>query len=152
MSVISGYLNPRLFGIWDLARNGLSQIEIASKLGVSRQAVNQAIQEATARVTRALTETATINKIEVESIDAVSGILTGWSREFSVKAVISINRRDGMQIWYEHVADCLHCEGYNSCQAYLFRIAKERGRVLTKEQKRMVPSKLAQVLFEMNRP
>lgn len=149
MSVISGYLTSRLFDIWDLNRTGLIQSDIAEKLGISRQAVNQALQEATAKVTKALTETATINKIAVESIDSTSGTLTGWSREFAVKAVISITRRDGMQIWYEHVADCVHCNKYYACQAYLFRSAKERGLRLTKEEKKLVPSKLAQRLFGM---
>ena len=149
MSVASGYMTRRLFDIWELARAGLPQIDIASKLGISRQAVNQAIQEATERVTRALTETATINKIAIESIDPFAGLLTGWSREFSVKTVISITRHDGMQVWYEHVADCPHCNRYSSCQAYLLRMAKEHGIRLTKEQKKVVPSKLAQVVFGM---
>jgi predicted transcriptional regulator len=149
MSVISGYLTTRLFAIWDLSRGGLSQTDIATKLSITRQAVNQAIQDATERVTRALTETAEINKLSVESIDPFHGILIGWSREFSVKAVISITKRDGMQVWYEHVADCAHCNKYYACQSYLFRSAKERGIALTKEQRKLAPSKLAQLLFGM---
>lgn len=150
MSVITAYLTPRLFDVWDLKRTGLLQTDIAGRFGISRQAVNQALQEASAKVTRALTETATINKIEIESIDSTNGILNGWSREFSVKVAITISRRDGLQTWYEHVADCAHCIKYASCQSYLFRSAKERGVKLTKEQKKLVPSKLAQVLFGMN--
>src|SRR5208282_533102 len=133
MSVITAYLTPRLFDIWDLRRTGLPQIDIADKLGISRQAVNQALQEATEKVTKALTEAALINKIEIERVDSTTGTLTGWSREFVVKAVISVTRRDGMQVWYEHVADCAHCTKYYACQAYLFRSAKERGKKLTKE-------------------
>jgi transcriptional regulator len=151
MSVITAYLTPRLFDIWDLGRTGLQQSEIASKLGISRQAVNQALVEATEKVTRALTEAATINKIAIESIDSTTGLLVGWSREFSVKTVISVTRRDGLQVWYEHVADCAHCNKYYVCQSYLFRTAKERGLRLTKEQKRATPSKLAQFLFGMNK-
>ncbi|HKM76018.1 MAG TPA: hypothetical protein VJZ32_06345 [Candidatus Bathyarchaeia archaeon] len=151
MSVITAYLTPRLFDIWDLGRTGLPQTEIASKLGISRQAVNQALVEATEKVTKALTETATINKIAIESIDSTTGLLTGWSREFSVKTVISVTRRDGLQVWYEHVADCAHCNKYYACQAYLFRSAKDRGIKLTKEQKSVTPSKLAQFLFGMNK-
>lgn len=149
MSVIAAYLTPRLFDIWELGRTGLQQSEIACRLGISRQAVNQALQEATEKVTRALTEAATINKIAIESIDSTTGLLTGWSREFSIKAVISVTRRDGMQVWYEHVADCGHCTKYYACQAYLLRSAKERGIKITKEQKRMAPSRLAQLLFGM---
>jgi len=149
MSVITAYLTPRLFDIWDMARTGLQQIDIAERLDISRQAVNQALQEATAKVTKALTETATINKIAVESIDSSSGLLTGWSREFSVRAVISVTKRDGMQVWYEHVADCGHCTRYYACMAYLSRSAKERGIKLTREQKKLTPSKLAQLLFGM---
>lgn len=149
MSVITAYLTPRLFDIWDLSRSGLPQSDIAAKLGISRQAVNQALLEATGKVTRALTEAATINKIAVESIDSTTGVLTGWSREFSVKAVISVTRSDGMQVWYEHVADCAHCNKYYACQAYLLRSAKERGMRLTKEQRNLAPSRLAQLLFGM---
>jgi len=149
MSVTRAYLSPRLFRIWDSRRTGLSQVDIANKLGISRQAVNQALQEATAKVTTALTETSKINKIEVESIDSVSGLLTGWSREFAVKAVISITKHDGLQVWYEHVADCAHCTSYYACRAYLMESAKERGLKMSKEQKKMMPSKLAQFLFGM---
>lgn len=149
MSVITAYLTPRLFDIWDLRRTGLPQIGIADKLGISRQAVNQALQEATEKVTKALSEAAQINKIGVESIDSTTGTLTGWSREFAVKAVISVTRRDGMQVWYEHIADCAHCTKFHACQAYLFRSAKERGMRLTKDQKKLAPSKLAQFLFGM---
>ena len=133
-----------------MARSGLPQTMIAEKRGISRQAVNQALQDATQKVTTALTETAAINKIQVESIDSTAGVLTGWSREFSVKAVISVTRHDGMQVWYEHVADCIHCNKYSACHAYLLRLSKERGVKLTKEQKRQVPSKLAQSLFGMD--
>jgi predicted transcriptional regulator len=151
MSVISGYLTARLFAIWDLNRDGLSQTGIASKLGITRQAVNQALQEAGERVTRALTETAEINKVSIESIDAFQGILIGWSREFSVRAVISITKRDGMQVWYEHVADCIHCNRFDVCRGYLLKYAKERNLRVSKEQKRLVPSKLAQLVFGMKK-
>jgi predicted transcriptional regulator len=149
MSVITAYLTPRLFDIWDMARGGLPQTSIAEELGVSRQAVNQALQEASTKVTRALTEAATINKIHVEGIDPTAGILTGWSREFSIKAVISVTRRDGMQVWYEHVADCAHCIKYAPCRSYLLRSAKERDVKLTDDQKKLAPSRLAQILFGM---
>jgi len=151
MSIITAYLTPHLLDIWDLRRNGLRQIDIADKLGISRQTVNQALQEATAKVTRALTEASSINKIEVESIDSTNGLLIGWSREFSVKAVISITKKDGMQVWYEHVADCDHCMRFSACHAYLVRSAKERGIKLTEEQKKLIPSELAQVLFGMGK-
>ena len=149
MSVITAYLTPRLFDIWDLSRTGMPQSDIAVKLGISRQAVNQAIVEATGKVTRALTEAASINKIAIESIDSTTGVLTGWSREFSVKAVISITRRDGMQVWYEHVADCAHCTQYHACQTYLFRITREHDIKISKEIKKLPPSKLAQHVFGM---
>lgn len=149
MSVIRAYLTPRLFDIWDLSRTGLPQSDIAARLGISRQAVNQAIEEAAGKVTRALTEAASINKIAVESLDSTRGLLTGWSREFSVKAVISITKRDGMQVWYEHVADCARCTQYHACQAYLTRVARERDMRISRELKRMPPSKLAQHVFGM---
>jgi transcriptional regulator len=147
MSVINGYLTTRLFEIWNLRREGFPQIDIASKLGISRQAVNQALLEATEKVAKALTEAALINKIEVESVNPIDGILSGWSREFSVKAVITLTRKDGMQVWYEHAADCAHCDKFLACQAYLFRSAVERGIKLTKEQRKLPPSRLAQILF-----
>jgi predicted transcriptional regulator len=150
MSVISGYLTKRLFAIWDLNRGGISQVDIASRLGITRQAVNQAVQEASERVARALTETAEINKISAESLDSAHGILVGWSREFSVKAVISMTKHDGMQVWYEHVADCDHCNKFDACRGYLIKYARERNRKLTKDEKKLVPSKLAQRLLEIN--
>lgn len=99
MSIIAAYLTPRLFDTWELRRTGLSQSDIALKLGISRQAVNQALVGATGKVTRALADAATINKNAIEGINSTTGILTGWSREFSDKAVISTKRRDEMQIW-----------------------------------------------------
>lgn len=151
MSVVSGYLTPRLIFIWDLRRAGVPQIDIASKLGISRQAVNQALEEATEKVTRALEEAANIGKIQIENIDPINGILTGWSREFSVKAVITLSKSDGLQIWYEHAANCSHCDRYYACQSYLFKIAKDRKLKLTKEQKKLPPSKLAQLVFGLDK-
>jgi len=151
MSIITAYLTPHLFEIWDLRRTGLRQTDIAGRFGISRQTVNKSLQEATEKVTRALTETASINKIAIEGIDSVNGLLMGWSQEFAVKAVISVTKKDGMQVWYEHVADCKNCVRYSSCQAYLFRSAKERGIGLTKEQKSMIPSELAQIIFGMGK-
>ena len=151
MSVTSGYLTARLFAIWDLSRGGLSQTSIASKLGITRQAVNQALRDASEKVSRALTETAAINKITPECIDPSQGTLIGWSREFFVKAVISITKRDGMQVWYEHVADCVHCHKFDACQGYLLKYAREHNLRLSKEEKKIVPSKLAQLLFGMNK-
>jgi predicted DNA-binding protein (UPF0251 family) len=149
MSLSSAYLTALRASIWDLRRSGLRQVDIAAKLGISRQAVNQALQEATQRITKGLIEQATICKIEVESVDPTNGILIGWSREFSVKTLITLSKADGMQVWYEHAADCLHCNRYSACRAYLFKSAKERSITLTKEQRKLVPSKLAQSLFGM---
>jgi predicted transcriptional regulator len=42
MSVVNAHLMPRL------SRTGCIQVDILEKLGISRQAVNQALQEATA--------------------------------------------------------------------------------------------------------
>jgi len=151
MSIIAAYLTPRLFDTWELRRKGFSQSDIAVKLKISRQAVNQAILDASGKVTRALTDAAKINKIAIEQIDSKGGILTGWSREFSVKTVISLIRRGGMQIWYEHAADCAHCSKFYQCQVYLFRTAKEHGILLTNEQKKLAPSRLAQFIFGMNK-
>jgi len=90
MSIITAYLTRHLFDMWELRRSGLSQSDIAAKLGISRQAVNQALLDATEKVTKALSEAAGINKVAIESIDSTTGLLTGWSREFSVKVVISV--------------------------------------------------------------
>lgn len=82
-------------------------------------------------------ETSTINKITIENIDS-KGLLMDWSQEFSVKAIISITKKDGLQVWYEHVADCGHCISYASCRAYLLRSAKEHGTKLTEDLLRSV--------------
>jgi hypothetical protein len=150
MSITFAYLNDRLLTIWELKRIGFPQVDIAAKLGVSRQAVNKALDEAIEKVSRALTEQALISKIEIQNLDPATGMVTGWSREFGVKAVITLNRKDGMQVWYEHEADCGRCMRYYACQNYLFNSAKERGIKLTKEQKHQPPSKLAQRIFGLD--
>lgn len=76
----SAYLTGRQLDIWDLMRNGFSQSQIARKLNVSRQAVNQLVQTIPERVTAALCDAAKLNEVEPRHVDSSRGILLGWSR------------------------------------------------------------------------
>jgi len=141
-------LTERQLLLWRLRRGGLSISEIASKLGISRQAVHKSLQSIESKVYRALIAAAKASKVEIREIDAQKGILVGWSPGLNTEVYITFSSKNGIQIWFKHEkADCESCPFKEDCKRILFDEAEERGISLPKK-KDLKPSELAEILFK----
>jgi transcriptional regulator len=147
MALSTGYLTSKQMHIWNLKNKGLSEASIARKFDVTRQTVHKALNVANAKISKALQETAKINKIKAETIDLANGILVGYSQEFKTTAMITFSARNGVQIWYRHDGDCENCDQLQTCRKALLAEAEERNIQLSENQNSMLPSRLAEILF-----
>lgn len=147
MALSNGYLTSKQKRIWDLKGKGLPEANIARKLDVSRQTVHKALNTANCKVFQALQETARLNKIRVDTVDSANGILVGYSPEFKATAMITFSAKNGVQIWYRHEGDCKNCDQLKTCRKSLLAEAEERDIQLSENQKSVLPSKLAEILF-----
>ncbi len=144
----SGYLTGRQLSVWDMMRDGLSQSEIARRLNVSRQAVHQLAETIPEKITSALNDAAKLNRVEPRHIDTSKGILFGWSRDFQTEAVISLNPKGGLQVWYQHsLGKCEICPDKRQCKSTLLRIAKDLGISLKGPERKLEPSRLSNLIF-----
>jgi len=144
----SAYLSGRQLDIWDLLRNGLSQSEIARRLDITRQAVNQLAQTIPERVTAALQDASKLNRVEPRYIDSSKGILSGWSRDFQTEVVITLDRQAGLRVWYQHnLGQCKICPDRRQCKSMLLKSADDLGVPLTRQEKELDPSKLSRLVF-----
>jgi hypothetical protein len=139
----NAYLTDRQMEIWALRLRGISKAEIGRMLGITRQAVYDA-----EKVELALTHTAESNMIEPQYIDALNGILLGYSPQTDQRVIITFSERNGVQTWHYQQPDCMKCRLVTKCRHRLIMEAKERGIELTEEDKQLQPSKMAQRIFE----
>ncbi|HNX17806.1 MAG TPA: hypothetical protein PKM50_05715 [Methanoregula sp.] len=137
--------NDKQFGFWALRRSGESNIGIANRFGISRQAVSRALLLMDEKIETTLREMAHANQIAIEKIDAERGILLGRSVPFQTAAIIFVSEKHGVQVWYEHDGDCGSCQRYTECIELLWDYAIELG---VKIEKTAHPTKMAEELFE----
>jgi transcriptional regulator with XRE-family HTH domain len=148
LSLHSAYLTARQLDVWDLMRKGFTQSDIARKLNISRQAVNQLAQSIPEKVEAALYDASRLNGVDPRIIDSTRGILLGWSKEFETETIITVNRRIGLRVWYHHhLGRCKICPDKKQCQSLLLEHASEYGISLTKAERTLDPSKLAGIIF-----
>jgi len=133
------------FEFWILRRNGLPNINIAKRFGISRQAVSRALLSMDKHIEEILLEMARANRIEVEKLDSKKGILFGKSVPFKANAIIFVSVKHGMQVWYEHEGECGSCGRYKECIELLWDFADE---MQLKLQSTEDPTKIADELFE----
>ncbi len=144
----TGYLTGRQLNVWDMMRDGLSQSEIARRLNVSRQAINQLVETIPEKITAALNDAAKLNRVEPRHIDTSKGILFGWSRDFQTEAVVALTPRGGLQVWYQHsLGKCEICPDKRQCKSTLLRIAADLGVPLKRQEGKLDPSKLSTIIF-----
>ncbi len=136
--------NDKQFGFWRLRRSGESNIAIANRFGISRQAVSRALLVMDDRVGTTLREMAQANQISVEKVNAERGILLGRSIPFQAAAIIFVSEKHGVQVWYEHDGDCGSCQRYTECIELLWDYAQELG---IRIRKTADPTKMAEELF-----
>ena len=147
MALSAGYLTARQKQIWTLQRKGLIEADIGRWLKVTRQTVHKAVNIANDKVSRALLETAQLNRIKVRSLDPTEGILIGHSPAFKTTAIITFSARNGIQVWYKAEEHCESCDQLERCREILLAEAEERGVQLPENKDWMLPSELAEVLF-----
>ena len=143
-----GYLTLKQRKYWGLRRNGLTQADISRKMDVTRQTVNKTFIAIDSRVSKALLETAQINRIETNRLDQEKGYLLGRSPSFGLDVLITFSERNGIQIWYKGESGCSKCTGRKSCKRTLLIEAEDRNIQLPEKAGDMEPSKLADILFK----
>jgi transcriptional regulator with XRE-family HTH domain len=148
LSLHTAYLSDRQLNIWDLARKGLSQSDIARRLQISRQAVNQLAQSIPEKVAAALYDASRLNRIEPRIVDSANGVLFGWSKEFQIETIITLNPKFGLRVWYQHeLGRCKLCPEKKECRLSLLANANEYGIRLTRAERQLDPSKLSAIIF-----
>jgi len=141
------YLTNSQRDIWSLYKKGLTQTRIASRLGVSRQAIHKTLNQANERVLGALLDTAQINKLDIKKVDPSKGVLVGYSPGFRSKVFVIYSAQNGVQLWYEHNGQCEGCQKREDCTQKLLETAKEWEINLTKDETMLPPTLLAEKLF-----
>src|SRR5512136_2968202 len=136
--------NDKQFGFWALRRSGESNTGIASRVGISRQAVSRALLLMDEKIGSILRGMADANQIVIEKINAERGILIGRSIPFQTAAIIFLSEKHGVQVWYEHDGDCGTCQRYTGCIELLWDYATELG---IRIEKTADPTKMAEELF-----
>ncbi len=147
MTLSMGYLTPTQKIIWDLKSTGLPEASVARKLNVTRQTIHKSLDIANAKVSRSLEETAKSNKIKIQSVNAATGVLIGYSTHFQTKALITFSAKNGIQTWYKHEGDCERCEQLQTCKETLLAEAKDRNISLPENIADILPSEFAKTLF-----
>jgi len=136
--------DDKQFGFWMRRRSGESNIGIANRFGISRQAVSRALLLMDEKIESTLRGMADANQIAIEKINAERGILLGRSIPFQTAAIIFVSEKHGVQVWYEHDGDCDSCQRYTECIELLWDYATELG---VRIQKTADPTKMAEELF-----
>jgi hypothetical protein len=147
MTLSTGYLTPKQRQIWGLKNRGQKEAFIARELDITRQTVHKTIDIANVRISESLQEAAKLNKIEVQTLEATKGFLSGYSSHFKTQAFVTFSAKNGIQVWYKHEGHCDKCKELKTCREMLVTEATERNFLLTEDIDKIVPSKLADALF-----
>ncbi|MCX6690255.1 MAG: hypothetical protein NTZ39_11305 [Methanoregula sp.] len=137
-------MNEKQFEFWTMRRSGVSNITIAHRIGISRQAVSKALLLMNEKIESTLREMANANQIAIETINPERGILIGRSIPFAAAAIIFVSAKHGVQVWYEHDGNCGTCPRYTECIELLWDYADELG---IRIEKTADPTKMAEKLF-----
>jgi len=115
---------------------------------VTPQTVNKAFNAIDAKISKALSEAANVNRLEVRRMDTKQGYLLGYSFALSREALVTFSSRNGVQVWYRGEGGCESCGWQRSCREVLLGEAEERMIKLPEGNGEMPPSQLADYLFE----
>lgn len=130
-----------------MRRDGLSLAEIGRRLGVTRQAISQAMKKIDKKVSQTLEATARAAKIEVRHLAPEKGILLGYSYETDDRVIVTFSTRHGVHIWHYYTGRCDGCEFHETCREVILDEAEERGIALTEEEEGRSPAEIARLVF-----
>jgi len=147
MTLPRAYLTDRQLEIWSLLLRGPSKAEIGRRLGVTRQAIYDAEGVTLRRVESALRHAAEANMIDVRYVDPTKGILLGFSPATRSRVIVTFSAKNGVQTWHYEQPDCGSCQWEERCRRRLLAEAEERGVRVSDEERQLLPSKLAHLIF-----
>jgi hypothetical protein len=123
-------------------------VEVSKRFNVTPQTVNKAFNAIDAKISKALSEAANVNRLEVRKMDTKQGYLLGYSFALNREALVTFSSRNGVQVWYRGEGSCESCGWQRSCREVLLGEAEERGIKLPEGSGEMEPSRLADYLFD----
>jgi len=144
----AGYLTPKQLSFWSLRRQGMTQAEVSRKIGVTPQTTNKTFNAIDMKISRALTDAAQLNRLDIREIDVRKGFLMGYSPTWKTDVLVTFSVANGIQVWYRGEGDCGDCTKLESCRHTLIRESEERGIPLPRDKARISPSQLADNLFK----
>jgi hypothetical protein len=147
MTLSTGYLTTKQRLIWGLKNSGIKEAHIARQLDITRQTVHKIIDIANTRIEKSLKEAAELNKIEIKTIDAPKGFLSGYSSQLKTDTFVTFSAKNGIQIWYKHEGNCSKCHRLKICREVLVAEATDRKYLITEDIDQINPLKLADALF-----
>lgn len=110
--------------------------------------MNKAFNSIDAKISKALSEAANVNRLEIRRIDTKQGYLLGYSFALNKETLVTFSSRNGVQVWYRGEGSCESCSWQRSCREVLLDEAEERGIRLPKGSEEIQPSRLADYLFD----
>jgi len=137
-------MDEKQFEYWNMRRNRIPNITIATMRGISRQVVSRALLHMDGVIETALREMAEANQIVIDSINTDRGVLLGHSIPFVTPIVIFVSEKHGIQVWAVHNGDCGTCQRYEACTELLCDYAYETGIRIERTSN---PNKMAEELF-----
>ncbi|MGD0550476.1 MAG: hypothetical protein ABSA81_08040 [Candidatus Bathyarchaeia archaeon] len=144
----AGYLTSKQLSVWSLRRQGLTQAEVSRKIGVTPQTTNKTLNAIDTKISRALTDAAQLNRLDIRRIDLRNGFLLAYSPTWRTDVLVTFSVANGIQAWYKGEGDCSQCTKLESCRQTLIRESEERGIPLPRDKGRLNPSHLADNLFK----
>jgi len=98
----------------------------------------------------ALVEVAKASNIQMKGVLPEEGVLWGYNPGIRQNAIVTYTTKHGIKVWYwyenpEEITD----KGFlNETRSYLLDLAEERRLELTEKEKKLHPSKLANLIFD----
>ena len=142
-------LTPNQSTVLDLVSEGLSFSDVARKLAVTKQHIQQTYRLATSMVLSGLIDVARANQVEVRKVDPSKGVLWGYSPWLKNQVFITFTPKRGVRVWNwierpDEVRDRALLE---DAKSYLLELADRDRIVLTGQEKTLHAAKLAQLVF-----
>ena len=136
--------DDKQFGFWALKRSGESNIGIANRFGISRQAVSRALLLMDGKIETTLSEMAQANQIAIEKINAGRGSLSDGRSLSRLQRSSSCRRSMACRSGTSMTATAVRASGTPNASSPLWDYANELG---VRIEKTADPTKMAEELF-----